>query len=100
MAKVKRAGKKYYSVAQANATLPLVRAIVRDITELARDLQERYERLARAQPPGNVRPAEVYQEELQQVQAEFERDRERLREFERELKSLGVELKDHHTGLI
>ena len=39
--------KKYFTPAQANATLPLVRAIVQDITALARDLHERQERLAR-----------------------------------------------------
>ena len=37
--------KKYYTVAEANAALPLVKAIVRDITELASDLRERQGRL-------------------------------------------------------
>src|SRR5260221_41592 len=43
MSKTKPAkGKKYYTVAEANGALPLVRAIVRDITELATALRERY----------------------------------------------------------
>src|SRR5439155_25989420 len=42
--------KKYFTVAEANAALPLVRAIVRDITELAKDLRERQGRLTRLKP--------------------------------------------------
>jgi hypothetical protein len=95
-----RRGKKYFTVAEANATLPLVRAIVRDITTLARDLKERQERLARVQVSGPGHVGEAYREELQQVQAEFERDQERMQEYVRELRSLGVELKDFVTGLI
>ena len=92
--------KKYYTPLEANRALPLVRAIVQDIAELSRDLRERQDRLTRVQPPkrGSLTPA--YQEELQLAQAEFERDRERLGEFEQELKNLGVELKDDFTGLI
>jgi hypothetical protein len=93
-------GKKYYTVAEANAALPLVRAIVHDITELARDLRERYERLARVRPPEKGALGDAYQEEVQQVRAEFERDQERMHDYEKELANLGVEIKDYHTGLI
>jgi hypothetical protein len=92
--------KRYFTVAEANAALPLVRAIVRDIAELAKDLHERQDRLSRVKPPLKGRIAEAYQEELEQAEAEFERDRERLQQYEQELKDLGVELKDYLTGLI
>jgi hypothetical protein len=93
-------GKKYFTAAQANAALPLVRAIVRDITALARDLRDRHERLARLESTPRESLGEAYKEELQQIQAEFERDQERMREYEAELKGLGVELKDYYTGLV
>jgi hypothetical protein len=99
MAKPNR-GKKYYTVAEANATLPLVRAVVRDITELAHSLRERHERLARVRPPERGHIAQAYQEELEQVQAEFERDQERMQGYEKELRDLGIELKDYDKGLI
>jgi len=95
-----RKEKKYYTVTEANAALPLVRAIVRDITELARDLRDRQGRLARLQPERKSVALESHQEELQQALAEFERDQERLNEFERELRKLGVELKDYFAGLV
>src|SRR5262252_328488 len=92
--------KKYFTVAEANATLPLVKAIVRDIAELARDLQERQERLTRVKPAPRGGVLEAHQEKLQQAQADFERDQERLMEYKQERKDLGVELKDYFTGLI
>jgi hypothetical protein len=92
--------KKYFTVAQANATLPLVQAIVQDIALLARDLQERHERLRRVLPSKGAGIGDAYREEILQVQADFDRDRERMEEYEQELKSLGVELKDYNTGLI
>jgi hypothetical protein len=91
--------KKYFTVAEANATLPLVRAIVRDITELAPDLRDRHDRLgklgARKRVPGNA-----YDEELEHLEAEYERDKERMREYLAELEKLGAELKDYFSGLI
>jgi hypothetical protein len=101
MAASKRAqGKKYFSPAEATAALPLVRAIVRDITALAQDLKEREERLARVQVPDRGHMGDAYREELQLVQAEFERDQERMQEYIRELQNLGVVLKDFFTGLV
>jgi hypothetical protein len=92
--------KKLFTVAEANATLPLVRAIARDIAELAGDLRERQERLSKVQPSKRGAVLDAHQEELQQAQAEFERDQERLLEYEQELRDLGVELKDYYTGLV
>ena len=93
-------GKKYFTVAEANAALPLIRAIVRDITELARDLRERHERLGRVRANDRFSLSDAHQEEIAQAQAEFERGQERMQEYERELRQLGVELKEYLTGLI
>jgi hypothetical protein len=95
--------KKVFTVQQANATLPLVRAIVRDVTALAQELRERHQRLGRARAPQGKKvgaPSEAHQEELQQAEADLERGRERMQELERELAALGVELKDYFTGLV
>ncbi len=92
--------KRYFTPAEANATLPLLRAILRDITALARDLRDRQERLARVQVPERGSLGDAYREELQLVQAEFEREQERMHEYVKELQNLGVELKDYETGLI
>jgi hypothetical protein len=93
-------GKKYFTPAEANATLPLVRAIVRDITELAPILRDREERLARIAPKGRSRLGESYEEEQRQIEQALERDRERMQELVRELSDLGIELKDFYTGLV
>jgi hypothetical protein len=92
--------KKLFTLVEANASLPLVRAIVRDITELARDLRERTERLNRVQQTPRATLGEAYQEELLQIQDELERGQERMQELETELHNLGVELKDYYSGLI
>jgi hypothetical protein len=93
-------GKKYFTVAQANATLPLVRAIARDVTQLAHSLSERHQRLSRLNPAGSPGLSEAHQEELRQVQADLERDQQQMHDYERELQSLGIELKDYFTGLV
>ncbi len=96
-----RGKKKFFTVAEANASLPLIRAIVRDITQLAQELRDRHDRLSRVLPPEqkpSIGPA--YQEELERVRADFERDQERMQEYVLELKKLGVELKDYFTGLV
>ena len=42
----------------------------------------------------------AHEEEIQQLIEKFERDQERMREYEHELKALHIELKDYDTGLI
>lgn len=84
--------KKYFTVVEANAVLPLARSIVRDIAELADSLQERYDRLTAAGDlPGGQK--EEWEQELEQ-------DQEKMRVYVQELQELGIELKDFHTGLV
>lgn len=78
--------------------LPLLRVILRDITNLAGDLRDRYERLVRLQKAQGLDKA--HQEEVQQLAEEFERGQEKMHEYEQELEKLSVELKDYYTGLI
>lgn len=94
--------RKYYTVEEANSTLPLVKLIVRDIVELYADVRDRRDRLsaiAKAEY-GNAERGEVYSEELEAVEASIYKDIEKLKAFIAELTELGIELKDPETGLI
>ncbi len=93
-------GKRYFTVAEANATLPYVRSIVRDITNLAHELRDRHERLGRLMGGESASPSEAHREELLHAETAIEQAHERMQEYERELRQIGVELKDYFTGLI
>ena len=90
--------RKQFTVAEANATLPLLRAILRDVTVLAQELRDRHQTLLRLQSSGNMDKA--HEEEIRHLIETFERDQERMREYEHELKALHIELKDYFTGLV
>ena len=87
------AEKKFFTPAQANAMLPLVRRIVEDITGLVAGLKERHARLLRLQ-------AQPRSDELPQAEEDFERARDQMGAYVEELLQLGIELKDPVTGLI
>ena len=97
-ASARRSAKKYFTVAEANAMLPLVRRIVADIAGLATDLRERKVRLHRLQ--GKAGLGAAAREEVEQVEAEIDRAEARLWGYVEELDQLKIELKDPHIGLI
>ncbi|MBI1900220.1 MAG: DUF2203 domain-containing protein [Planctomycetia bacterium] len=90
---------KVFTIAEANAALPLVRAICTDLAQLSQEVLDRRQRLAvlSANRPGM---RDVYSEELVQIEEELERDQLRLREYVEELIALGVEPKDPLQGLV
>jgi hypothetical protein len=92
--------KKYFTAAQANASLPLVRAIVSDIVHRAAELRERHERLRGVGPSDQTSLDKAHREEVSQIQADLERDQEAISEYFAELSRLGIELKDPFTGLV
>lgn len=96
----KKAKKKHFTLAEANASLPLVRAIVQDIAQLAPEMRARHERLQRLAPEDGPRVTAAGREEVERIQADLEREHERMNEYFAELGKLGIELKDPFTGLL
>ena len=85
--------RKYYTVEEANKTLPLVRAIVGDIVRQFHTVNELRQRLAAVTHERRKRDADPYSEELAQSQSEMEAEEEKLAAYIDELAKLGVELK-------
>jgi len=91
---------KLFTVEQANAALPLVRAITADLVELSREVTERRERLALLSGGRDATAKDPYSEELAQIEEELAKDSEQLRAYVDELRELGVEPKSGPEGLV
>lgn len=91
---------KLFTLEQANNMLPLVRAIVTDLSQLYGELVERQQRLEHLSSGRDRDASDPYSDELRQMEQQMDRDRDRLREFVQELAELGVECKDPGQGLI
>jgi len=92
--------RKLFTVEQANAALPLVRAIASDLAQLSRDVIERRERLSTLLAGRERGTRDLYGEELAHVETELEKDSERLQEYVEELRELGVDPKNGPEGLV
>jgi hypothetical protein len=91
---------RLFTIEQANAMLPLVRAITSDLATLAKDVVERRHRLALLLAGRELKSGDPYSDELAQMEAELERDAKRLQEYVEELHELGVEPKGAVEGLV
>jgi hypothetical protein len=87
-------------VEQANAALPLVRAIASDLADLTREVIERRERLSLLRNGRHAERQDAYSAELAQIEDELEKDALRLQEYIGELRALGVEPKNGLEGLV
>jgi hypothetical protein len=88
------ANRKYFSVEEANKTLPLVKAIVTDIVHQFSVVTELKQRLSAVKSDRKRTSAtDPYSEELAQSQVELEAEEEQLAAYIDELTKLGVELK-------
>lgn len=92
--------RRTFTAQEANAALPLVRAIVRDLVEASREVVERRERLSYLIGGRSRDSQDPYREELAQIEEELEKDSQHLQEYVEELRQLGVEPKSATEGLV
>lgn len=92
--------KKVFTIEEANATLPLIKVIARDLVKLSGTMLERRERLEILKDGRDFAQGNPYDEELSAIEADLENDARRLRDYAQELTDLGVELKGLPDGLI
>ena len=92
--------RRLFTLDEANARLPLVRAITSDLSALARDLVDRRQRLDSLLAGRKLSSADVYSDELAEMYKAIERDTRKLEAYVDELQELGVEAKGAVEGLV
>lgn len=91
---------KTFTIEEANAALPLVRAIVADLVHLSQEVTERRQRVNFLLNNRERNENDPYWQELAAVEASLEQDSVRLREYVDELRDLGIEPKSAVDGVV
>src|SRR5437764_12893796 len=91
---------RMFTIDQANAMLPLVRAITTDLASVAKDVVERRHRLALLTSGRDLKPGDPSSDELAQLEADLERDATRLQQYGDELRQRGVEPQGAVEGVV
>mgnify|MGYP000926153083 FL=1 len=91
---------KMFTIEQANATLPLVRAIVTDLVRLSREVTDRRQRVSLLLSGRQRNENDPYWQELAAIEVSLEDDASRLREYVDELRQLGIEPKSTVDGVV
>lgn len=100
MAQKRSLRRRVFTIEEANATLPLVRAIVADLAELSRDVLERRRRLSFLMDRREPEPGDLYHDELVQIQEDLDKDARRVEDYLEELHDLGVESVSGPEGMV
>jgi len=96
-----RAAVDTFTIEEAQARLPLVRSIVRDLKNLAQRMDQTRSRLeALKVRRGEKAAGDIYGQELQAVEAGLEDDAQRLESYVEELLELGIEPVDYSEGVV
>ncbi len=90
--------RRLFTLDEANATLPLVRVIMRDIVKLTQTVIQTRERLDMIHRGDDQDP--IYRDEVVDIESKLDDDCNRLQGYVKELVELGVEPKGLSEGLV
>ena len=91
---------RLFTVDDANASLPLVRAITRDLVRVSADLLDRRERLHALLSGRKLKSGDLYDDELTLMEDELKRDAGLIESYINELVELGIETKSAVDGVL
>ena len=91
---------KTFTLEESNRTLPLVRAIVGDLSRVSRQVNERQQRLSQLNTGHDRDTKDLYAEELEHIKVELAAETKRIEYFEKELHDLGVESQNAEEGIV
>lgn len=91
---------KTFTIEQANAALPLVRAIVSDLVHLSQEVTERRQRVSYLLNNRVRNESDPYWQELAAMEASLDKDAIELRRYVDELRQLGIEPKSAVDGVV
>lgn len=95
------AAQRMFTLPEAQARLPLVRSIARDVVKLSQQISETRTRLEELKKRrGDSSASDVYGEELVAIEASLEEDSQRLDGYVEELFDLGIEPLDLSEGVV
>ena len=90
----------FNSIPPANKTLPLVRAIVRDLAEVMQRVMETGRRLEHLAGGRDLSASNPYEDELAEMQRSLDADSEQVSVYMRELLDLGIEPDEIVPGVV
>lgn len=91
---------KRYTVAEANAMLPLLRSIVSDICEVFREVTGRRFDLHRLQRRRDGVSGQQYDDEVSETRADLEEEYDKYWKYREELEALGLILRQPEQGAV
>lgn len=91
---------RQFTLAEANAMLPLVRSIATDIREVFRNVSGRRTDLHRMLRKGSLSSGPLYDDEIAESRADLQEEYDQIWKYREELESLGVILRRPETGHI
>lgn len=94
----RKSRKKFFTVAEAEARLPLLRSVLRDVVELAAEMKSLHGRLIVAQSNGDADASANDQVAI--LGRELDARQNAMQALVKELRELGADLKDPIVGLI
>jgi hypothetical protein len=89
-----------FTIAEANAMLPLVRSIVADIQEICVSVTSRRSDLHRLLRKGRRTSGAQYDDEIAESRADLQEEYDKIWHYREELETLGLHLKSPQAGSI